>query len=137
MAGYMPERVFEVGALTIAYIHASTGKPIEAVAQEAWAHYSKSYLDDNILAQWIEAADHASTAIDAMFPNMTKEVNVSTLVHLKNTVTDYNRDGSKRAKRLLGGTWFNKEKKPNYQRAQQFVTHIATYHVLLMNGSIK
>ena len=137
MSGYMPQRVFDVGALTIAFIHLKTGEPIETVAQGAFQHYEKSYLDDKVLLQWTDAAKAALKSVDTLFPNIDKETKIGSLVHLKNCVDKFNLDGTKRSKRLLGGTLFKKEKEPNHQRVKQFVTHLVTYHLLLLNGEIE
>ena len=137
MSGYMPQRVFDVGALTIAFIHLKTGERIEIVAQQAFQQYEKSYLDDKILLQWIDATKEALKSLDTLFPNIDKETKIATLVHLKNCVAKYNLDGTKRKKRLLAGTLFNKENEPNHQRVKQFLAHLSTYHLFLQSGKIE
>jgi hypothetical protein len=132
----MPQRVFDVGALTIAFLHLRTEKPIETFAIQVLREYERSYLDDNVLSQWIDAANLAIKTIDTLFPGAAKDVQIATLVHLKNCVVKYDPDGKKRPKRLLGGTWFNKDKEPNHQRVTDFVKHLMTYHFLLMSGEI-
>ena len=137
MDGYMPERVFEYGAISIAMLHVGTGRPIEEMARTVFQNYEGSYLDDNVLEQWIEAAGEAVEAIDRLFPDIDdKDEKVGTLKTLQQSVKNYAPDGKKRRKKVLGGTRFNKEKEPNYERVDQFSQHLMIYHVLLRLGKI-
>ncbi len=137
MSGYMPEYVFEAGAYTIAMLHISREVPIGNLACELYKSYERSYLDDGLVAQWIEAAKAALELVDKQFPDLDSEAKASTLKHLQTIVMKYHPDGRKRKKGLFSGTWFNKQPNSNFHRTEDLTLNYVRYYALFVTGKIE
>jgi hypothetical protein len=71
MAGYMPQDLFEFGAVTIAKIHVSGGRSIEDLAMKLSEDYKYDYLEDGLLGDWVEAARSVVHMIRTYSPKTT------------------------------------------------------------------
>lgn len=67
MGKYMPQRVFEAGAASIAKAHILKGVSIEEYAKALWEKwYKQAYVDDGVLEDWICAAKEAGVLLDEL-----------------------------------------------------------------------
>jgi hypothetical protein len=118
---YMPQRVFNYGAASIAKMHLLTGKSVEEIATIVFSSYKHSYIDDGTERDWIISTRQSLTFLkERKAPAPTELLN-----HFQYFVDNYEPDGLPRRKRLFGGTIFNKAEQ-NPRRKEDFLLHWAS-----------
>lgn len=133
MPSYIPQYMFNICAVTTAKIAASNGKPIREAANLLANNYKKSYDDINLEDDILTAAINVTEFIKSSIPGNSIP---GCMTQLQYTIVNFEPSGRKRRKRLFGGTWFNKEKSEIKDKVQQCKINIATYHILLIGGSL-
>ena len=128
---YMPQRVFSVGAASIAKMHLLTGKSIEEVAAMVFASYKDSYIDDGTEGDWVASAREALKFLEENEVPTPAEL----LNHFQYFVENYEPDGSPRKKRIFGGTMFNKAEQ-NIQRKENFLKLLESYYIGARSGIV-
>lgn len=134
MPRYMPQEVFNLCAVTTAKMSAMTGAAIEGYALKmADAH--RTYADDPIyLAADIESsAEKIISFLSSLFP---KEVIPGACTQLQYCIKHFCTDGSKKRRRIFGGSLFNYERSEISNKVKQCTTTIATYHAAVVSGLI-
>ena len=123
MGGYMPQRVFEVGAASIAKVHLLKGISIAESAAALWAQYSTSYIDDGV------EEDLKSAAVEAIktLEEMEEPSPIKLLHHFQYFTINYDEEGKPRKKKLFGGTLFSRDPQ-NKNRKQDFLQRLAAYY---------
>ena len=137
MAGYMPNEVFEAGAYAIASIHVSRSISLIDAVDGVYDQYKSSYEDDNIRRQWGDAAETVISLIQHRFSGLTQAELADLLEYLVNVVMAKEPSGAKRKKKFLGGTIFNKDKSPNYRRAETVQENFPKYLSLLDETQVR
>lgn len=120
-------------AVTAAKLAASGSVTLQEAARMLSENYQNSYSDNNLVRDIETAAAHVTEFIESALPNSSIPAN---LTQLQFSIVNFEPDGSKRKKKLLGGTWFNKEKRELPNKVKQCAANIATYHLLLVGGSL-
>jgi hypothetical protein len=119
-------------AVTAAKISAASKRPVEDVASELTSSYSE-YQDRSLATEIAEAAYNISGFIQKELP---PESIVGNLTQIQFCIKNYHPNGNKKRSRILGGTFFNKERKELEDKVKQCVANVATYHYLVINGTI-
>ncbi len=130
---YMPQRVFNVGAFAIARVHAAGGSSLDEAAARIADRYRDSFVDDSFETDWVDAATMVITAAketwkDDELPGLFR--------HMQYAAANYEPDGSRRRKRILGGTWFTGEKKRNPNRVRDCLRDFVQFDYHTTLGSI-
>lgn len=133
MANYMPQYLFNICAVTAAKIAVSSDKTLEEAAQILSDNYKNSYDDQNLERDISKAAHEVIDFMDSALPGSSMTANMT---QLQFTIVNFEPDGKKRAKKIFGGTWFNKQKDQIHNKVEQCKVNIATYHLLLVGGSL-
>ncbi len=132
MASYITQELFNMAAVTTAKITAASEHSIEFVAEELANDY-REYQDQN-LSEDIATASVKVT--DFMQNALPLKSLVGNLTQIQFCIKHYSPDGKKKPRKLLRGTWFNKEKLELEDKVDQCVANVMTYHFLVINGSI-
>lgn len=125
MSNYMPQYMFNICAVTAAKIANSSDQSIEKVSQGLADNYAKSYSDINLGKDIATAARDAIDYIQSPIPNSSIP---AIMTQLQFSILNYEPDGAVRKKKLLGGTWFNKEKFQIPNKAEKCKLDIIIYH---------
>lgn len=126
---YMPQRVFNYGAATIAQLHLGTEMSIEELAAQFFLPYCDAYTDDGVEQDWIDVAQQATELlIENNIPHPE-----GFLHHFSFYIEHYEPDGSPRKKKVLSGTWSNQEER-NLQRKEDFIRQLIIYYAEVMAG---
>lgn len=133
MPGYMPQRVFNMCAVSAAKISAETNRPVEDVAAEIAELYIRTY-DDSCLAQ--EIAQAATRVCEFMQRAMPPNALISTLTQMQFCIRYYHPSGKRMRRKVFGGTLFTKERAPIPKKEDTCAANIATFHVLVINERI-
>jgi hypothetical protein len=134
MSGYMPQRVFNAGALAIAILHLMNGMEIEKLVAKLAEGYRRSFKDDKVFE---EELIQATIELINVFSNQFPREQLSSAFHqLQFCAVNYDRQGKKIRKKIFGGTIFTKVKKPNPTRIQDCVRDMIIYHTFSMNGHV-
>ena len=129
MAGYMPQRVFEVGAASIAKMHLDLGRPVDALAAEIWENYATAYINDGVENDLKNAATEAIQMLETLEAPSPAEF----LNHFQYFTIHYDEEGKPRKKKMFGGTWFNKAAQ-NKNRRQDFIKRLSSYYIGAIAG---
>ena len=121
---YMTQRVFNMGAASIAKIHLLTGKSIEELAAMVFSSYRESYVDDGTEGDWVISARVALKLLEDQEAPSPDEL----LNHFQYFVENYEPDGLPRKKGLFGGTLFNKAEQ-NLKRKEDFLKLLESYYI--------
>jgi hypothetical protein len=132
----MPQEVFDLGAVTIAQLNLTTNMPVSAIAQEAAKGYQKSYKNDRFEQDWIKAAELIILMFQDLFKGSSNQVVAEVLRQMQFCIKYFNLNGSRRKRKFLGGTFFNKEKKANPRRIDQCIENLLCYHIKTARGQI-
>ncbi len=132
MASYITQELFNMCAVTAAKISTASGQSIEFVAEYLANKYSE-YQDQDLSG---DIATASVKVIDFMQNALPPETLVGNLTQMQFCIKHYNLDGRKKARKLFRGTFFNKEKRELEDKVDQCVANVATYHFLVINGSI-
>jgi hypothetical protein len=133
MSKYMTQEIFDMCAVTAAKVGSGTEKSIEKAADLIAQNYTSTYADTN-LAQDIALAAHK--AIKFMEDSLPQGSMVANCTQLQFCIKEYNPDGKKKRKKLLGGTLFNYEKRPIPDKVKGCITNLLAYHLYILNGNI-
>jgi len=120
-------------AVSSAKISAATDKTIEEATVIIISHYEDTYRDAN-LVQDLETA--ANKVKEFMLGALPPETLTGNLAQMQFCIKNYNLDGTKKRKKIFEGTFFNKEKKEISNKVENCLANIATYHLLVIGGSI-
>lgn len=134
MKGYMPQDVFEMAAVTIAKLHFATGKRLDELSSKILSGYKADYLDDGFALDAVEAAKGVIQVLQTSFPGSDDSTLAVSCTQLQYCIKRYRPDGSKRGRRLFGGTLFNNQKQSNPIRVQECLRDITVYSVGTMSG---
>ena len=132
MAGYITQELFNMAAVTTAKISAASEHSIEFVAELLANDYSK-YQDQDLSGN---IATAAVRVIDFIQNALPPETLVGGLMQMQFCIKHYHPDGTKKARKLFGGTFFKKEKCELEGKIDQCMKDVMTYHLLVINGSI-
>lgn len=133
MAEFITQEMFNMFAVSAAKISVASGKNIREAIEIIMSNYAGTYLDASLVYEIEIAADKAKKFMLDVLP---PETLVSNLTQMQFCIKHYNPDGSKKRKKLFGGTFFNKEKNEVDNKAENCLANIATYHMLVVSGSI-
>jgi len=131
---YMPQDVFDMGAALIAKLHISTDEDISILAGKLHENYRHSYIDDGLQEDWAEAAQTLLTLARGRFSDAS--VLFGLFRHMMFFVREYNLDGSRKRRRIFGGTWFSGERSPNPNRLKDCLRTYMIFNVLVDSGQI-
>lgn len=132
MASYMPQDLFDMAMVTAVKIHMMTGDPLGQVCGQICRSYQNSFPDDADFEREIE--ETSGKLLEAMRSQFKDEQLSSAMTQLQFCITNYELDGKKKRKRLLGGTWFTRSKSPNPSRAKDCLRNMMVYHTGTMTG---
>ena len=132
MAGYMPQHVFDVAVVTAVKLHMMTGDSLDHVCAQICRSYQHSYPDDPDFAREIE--ETSGKLLEMMRSQFKDEQLPSAMAQIQFCITNYELDGKKKRKRLLGGTWFTRSKSRNPLRAKDCLRNLIVYHTGTMTG---
>jgi hypothetical protein len=133
VAEYIPQEMFNMLAVSAAKISAASDESIGEATDLIMGNYEGTYLDA-YLAQEVENA--ANKVKDFMLNALPPETLVGNLTQMQYCIKNYNPDGTKKRKKLFGGTWFNRENAEINDKVKNCVANVATYHMLVIGGSI-
>jgi len=133
MAEFVSQEMFNMFAVSAAKISAGTGKTLEESTALVVSYYEGTYRDQN-LARDIEIA--AKKVKDYMLAVLPPETLSGNLTQMQFCIKNYKLDGTKKRKKIWDGTFFNKEKKEIENKIQNCLASVATYHTLVVGGSI-
>lgn len=133
MAKFIDQEVFNMCAVSAADISARSDKSVGEVAAFIASQYEGTYQDVNLAQDIKIAANKVTEFISGVLPPETLAGN---LRQMQFCIKNYNLDGTKKRKKLFDGTLFNEVKKENTDKVQDCVVNIATYHMLVIGGSI-
>lgn len=133
MAEFITQEMFNLFAVSVAKISAESGKSIREATELIMRNYAGSYIDTNIAQEVEIAANKAREFILGVLPPETLAGN---LTQMQFCIKHYNPDGSKKRKKIFGGTFFSKGKDEVDNKVENCLGNIATYHMLVINGVI-
>lgn len=133
MAKFIPQYIFNMCAVTAAKTAASSDRTIGEAARLLSNNYERSYADRELHEDIELAGKEVAEFIKSVLP---VESFVSNMIQLQYTIVNYEPSGKKRRKKMFGGTWFNKEKSQIPNKVEVCKANIATYHLLLVGGSL-
>ncbi len=133
MAKFITQELFNMCAVAIAKLSHESGQSVENVATIIASDYSNTYKDTE-LSQKLELA--ADEIIEYLLTISTPEKFPAYYTQLLFCIKLYNPDGSKKKRKILGGTLFNKEKKEIINKIQICTVSVTKYLQLVHNGSI-
>lgn len=120
-------------AVTAAKISTASGQSIEFAAEQLankYSEYKYQELSGDIATASVKVIDFMQNALPP-------ETLVAGLMQMQFCIKHYNPDGKKKTGKRFGGTFFNKEEHELEDKVDQCVANVATYHVLVINGSIR
>lgn len=123
--GFMPDHVFNVGAVVIAKIFVETGQPIRESACNLAEKYRRGYEDDDFEKLWVIVA---RSLIDSGGDKQRLWAKLHLLLFF---VSEYDADGVRRKRKLLNGAVFNKQREPVPDRIEKFGFAYAKFLTLL------
>jgi len=132
MVSHMPQHLFDMAVVTAVKMHMITGDCLGQICGRIFQHYQSSFPDDADLQREIE--ETSGELLDAMRLQFKDEQLSSTMPQLQYCITNYELDGRKKRKRLLGGTWFTRSKSRNPNRAKNCMRNMMVYHTGTMTG---
>jgi hypothetical protein len=109
-----------------------TGKPLDHVCVEICSFYKDSFPDDADFEREIQ--ETSGKLLKAMRLQFKDKLLASAMTQLQFCIVNYELDGKKKRKRLLGGTWFTRAKSPNSNRAKDCLRNVTVYHTGTMTG---
>ncbi|MDD2762135.1 MAG: hypothetical protein PHH11_17805 [Methylomonas sp.] len=133
MAEFIRQEMFNMFAVSAAKISAASNKSIREATALIMNNYQGAYLDAN-LAKDVETAANGVT--EFMLGILPPETLTGNLTQMQFCIKNFNPDGTRKRKRIFGGTFFNKEKSEIRNKVQSCKANIATYHMLVIGGSI-
>ena len=130
---YMPQQLFNMCAVTTAKISVATERSVEAIASQVTASYTDTYKDVHLAEEVAEAASKIAAWLEGAMPDGSL---VGALTHMQFCIKNYSPNGKKLRRKLLGGTWFNKESEPIEDKVRACVANVATFYILTINGQV-
>lgn len=134
--GFMPQGIFDLGAVTIAWINMAAGSPLEQMAESLAESYRRLYPEEGLVGEWISAASKIDSVLETFFPGIGKKEKAAILRQLQYCVKEFNPDGTKRKKNFFRKTKYIDEKERNQKRVGQFLINLICYHLRIQNGSL-
>jgi hypothetical protein len=132
MASYMPQDVFDMSIVTIVRLHVSAGNSLDDLCTMIWQGYERSYRDDVNCKH--EMRITSGKLLEMMQTQFKKELIPSVMLQLQFCIVNYEPDGKRRRKKLLGGTFFNRMKSPNPNRSEDCLANMCIYHLGTTSG---
>lgn len=129
----MPQQLFNMCAVSTAKIAAASGQSTSEVGRQVTAAYMRTYQDQHLEEDVSDAANQVSGFIQSVLPPQSL---VANLTQIQFCIKHYRTNGKKRLPSLLGGTFFNRMGSPVPDKVKQCVAEVATYHMLVMAGTI-
>ena len=120
-------------AVTAAKLAADSDLSIQEAAKLLSDNYRKSYDDKNLEDEIATAASKVTQFMESVLPNSSLPRN---LTQIQYSIVHFEPNGSRRKKKLFGGTWFNKERTELPNKIDQCAANVATYHLLIVGGSL-
>jgi hypothetical protein len=132
MTSYMPQHLFDMAVVTTVKIHTMTGEPLSQNCSQICQRYQSSFPDDASIERDLdETSQHLLRMMRSQFKD---EQLPAAMTQLQFCITNYELNGRKKRKRLLGGTWFTRSKFPNPNRAKNCLQNIMVYYTGTMTG---
>lgn len=133
---YMPQDVFDCCALSVAMAGFS-GINMADIAVKLSEDYGKSYGDNSLAEQFIEAAGVLMEVIPQFFAMAKTDAQLAGACKtLSSAIIKFNIDGSKRRRGFLGGAVFNKEAVEIENKMAKCLSNVAAYNLAILGGSI-
>lgn len=133
---YMPQDVFDGCALTVAMAGFS-GVNMVDIAKQLSEDYQKSYDDNDLTEQILEAAGLLTEAVPRFFETEKSAAQLAGACKtLSGAIMKFNVDGTKRRKGLLGGTMFNRAKAEIEDKPKKCLSNVIAYNVAILSGAI-
>lgn len=132
MASYMPQDLFDICVVTSILLHKWTDEPLEQFCTVSSQQYQNDFPDDTSIK--IEMEEAAARVLKMMRSQFEEKQLSSAMTQLQFCITNYELDGAKKRKRLLGGTWFTRQKSRNPDRIKDCLRNIVIYHSGTMTG---
>ena len=132
MASYMPQHVFDVCVITAVKIHTMTGDSLDHVCAQICKSYQRSYPDDANFEREME--ETSGQVLEMMRSQFEDEQLPSAMTQIQFCITNYELNGKKKRKRLLGGTWFTRSKSRSPDRAKDCLRNVMVYHTGTVTG---
>lgn len=129
MAGYMPQHVFNMCAVTAAQFNASEDTTIEEFAKSISDKYRRHYIDDGYEEDIVLAARDVAKFLESSFPGTKAAASVR---QLQFCIRKFHASGKKRF--FLQGTIFTQQKTPMPSRVKQCVTDVVVFHLGTLSG---
>lgn len=133
MSAYMTQQLFNMCAVSTAKISVATSHPVEVAAAQLAENYACSYQDEDLAQDIAFAATKVSELMRGVWP---PDALVGSLTQLQFCIKYYDPSGKKIRRKLFSGTWFNKESTPIQDKVEKCVANIATFYILVLNGTI-
>ncbi len=131
MASYMPQRVFNMCAVTaVQYSITSEGVTVEEFARQVSDKYRRNYIDDGYEKDIVLAALKLTSFIESSFPGRKAATAVRQLQYC---VNKFHPNGKRRF--FSGGTIFNRQRSPLPNRVSQVLKDIVVFHTGSLSGS--
>lgn len=129
MASYMPQRVFNMCAVTAVQYNASEDTTIEEFAKRIADSYRPYYLDDGYEEDIVLAARNVAKFIESSFRDTKASAAVRQLQYC---IKKFHPNGKKRF--FLQGTIFTQQKTPLPNRVSQCVNDVVVFHLGTLSG---
>lgn len=129
MARYMTQVLFNTCSIVAAKCHYDD--EVELIS-ELVGSYQGAYMDDTELLNDIE--DAAKKVLELVRKAVPDRDLHPVFIHLRVLAENYELDGRKRKRKILGGTFFNKERRYNRGRVKECVRDVLVYHTGSMTG---
>lgn len=120
-------------AVFAAKIAAGTDHSILSAANLIASQYQSIYADLNLAGDIAAAVEQITSFLTSVFPPNTL---IGNCTQLQFCIKKYYRNGSKKRKKLFGGTFFNAEKTELSEKVKTCVSNIAAYHLRVIDGTL-
>ena len=133
---YMPQEVFDYGAINLAMIAYLGGDVLEG-AKKIASDYERVYLDRGMARQWLQAAQEIQRTLPTLFlqAGMDDAKYVSACRSIAMAMEKYAPTGA-RKRRFLRGAAVSGAVTPVLDKVRACVANVTLYHIGIINGRI-
>lgn len=133
MAKYINQDIFDMCAVMALKISYRNDKPISETSITVADAYKNTYADVDLIENIETAAKNIKQFIEDNLPSGSM---VDNCTQLQFCIHTYNPDGTKKKKKIFGGTMFTSEKHPIPDKVEKCSRNLLLYHMHIMNGVI-
>lgn len=132
MSSYMPQDVFDMCVVTAIKFHLLTEDTLTNCCSELYKGYRDSFLND------VEAEKDMKKSAKSVLKLIKTQVEdgqiVEVMTQLQFCIKKFNIDGSKKRRKLFGGTWFTRSKTQIPDRSKACMRNVVVYHQGTISG---